>query len=189
MSDGPHRSLPMRPGWKRVAERGANIAFPLDEVRTAIASALERDCRYEMTTEFLEAVRAFCRHQEGSLFKDAVGSEIEALRSVAGFGMGRTFLDNVAPLSAQGIAGLDALVQALTYRLADRTARNARQIEEHYCRNATQPKLQTVRSRVEQAIGGAPFEAIARRVLDLNTGRPVHSEIKQRGLDDGVRLL
>ncbi len=27
MSDGPHRSLPMRPGWKRVAERAYNPNF------------------------------------------------------------------------------------------------------------------------------------------------------------------
>ena len=43
MSDGPHRSLPMRQGWKRVAERGANDNFTTEQIAAAIVPALEQD--------------------------------------------------------------------------------------------------------------------------------------------------
>jgi hypothetical protein len=49
MSDGPHRSLPMRRGWKRVAERGDKRAYASEEVSEAIIVALEQDCRQEMS--------------------------------------------------------------------------------------------------------------------------------------------
>ena len=48
MSDGPHRSLPMKKGWQHVAERADNRAFGADEISTAMIPALERDCRDEM---------------------------------------------------------------------------------------------------------------------------------------------
>jgi hypothetical protein len=52
MSDGPHRSLPMRLGWKRVAECGDNRAFVSEEVSEAIVPALEQDCHAEMAEPF-----------------------------------------------------------------------------------------------------------------------------------------
>lgn len=42
MSDGPHRSLPMRPGWKKVAEYAANKTSR-DQVRDAVEAAVEKD--------------------------------------------------------------------------------------------------------------------------------------------------
>ncbi|MCY4635508.1 MAG: hypothetical protein OXG04_13560 [Acidobacteria bacterium] len=41
LSDGPHRSLNMRRGWKRLAERAANAAFDDNERRDALAGALQ----------------------------------------------------------------------------------------------------------------------------------------------------
>lgn len=42
MSDGPHRSLRMKRGWQRVAERADNGAFGVDEISNAVIPALER---------------------------------------------------------------------------------------------------------------------------------------------------
>ncbi len=36
MSDGPHRSLPMRNGWRKLAERAANTNFEPTEISEAI---------------------------------------------------------------------------------------------------------------------------------------------------------
>ena len=41
MSDGPHRSLPMRRGWKHVAERGDKPAFTTEDIAEAIVPALD----------------------------------------------------------------------------------------------------------------------------------------------------
>jgi hypothetical protein len=189
MSDGPHRSLPMSLGWRRVAaERGYNSAFAPDEISKALIPALEQACRDEMSTEFLGRVCALYRHQDASLFKEHPGSQLEALRSAAGCGIGRTVLDNVIQISASGDVGLDALANAMTAALIDRAARAARQIEEHCCRKSPEPRAHNTRARIEQAIGATPIEALARQILKLDARRPARPPLKQHGLDDGVSL-
>ena len=69
MSDGPHRSLPMRRPWKTVAECADTPAFEVEEIREAIVPALEHDCRREMRREFLDGLCRVCSDQEASLFK------------------------------------------------------------------------------------------------------------------------
>ena len=49
MSDGPHRSLPMRPRWKKVAEYAGNEAFPLEDICDAIVVAVEWDWRKDVS--------------------------------------------------------------------------------------------------------------------------------------------
>ena len=189
MSDGPHRSLPMRPGWKRVAEYGDNRAFAPQEVCNAIPAALEEDCRAEMAPRFLDAYCDVFRNQESSLFKDQVAPQLEALRGLAGLGMGRVVLDHAIQLCESGETGTNAAVKAVADALTDRAARGARQVEEHYCRESTQPRADHVRSRIEEGIGssGAGIETLARKVLKLDAGSPTRPA-KQQGLDDGVRL-
>ncbi len=185
MSDGPHRSLPMRLGWKRVAECGDNRAFAPDEVGHAIIPALEQDCRGELTPQFIDAFCALYR----SLFKDQLGPELEALRPVAGSGIGRVVLDHAMQLAACGETGVDAPVKAMTNALTDRAARGARQVEEHYCRESTEPRAQRVRARIEEAIGnnGAAIDGLSRKILKIDSG-PSAQPAKQQGLDDGVRF-
>jgi hypothetical protein len=125
MSDGPHRSLPMRPGWKRVAEYGDNRAFAPQEVCNAIPAALEEDCRAEMAPRFLDAYCDVFRNQESSLFKDQVAPQLEALRGLAGLGMGRVVLDHAIQLCESGETGTNAAVKAVADALTDR-AREAR---------------------------------------------------------------
>lgn len=188
MSDGPHRSLPMPPGWKRVAERAANAAFSSDEISKAIIPALVRDCRAEMSTELIEGVRTLWEDQEASLFKDDVRPRLESLRGAAGCGIGRTLLENVIQLTPQGAIEFDTLAKAMTAALIDHAARGARQIEEHYCRKSTAPRAQNTRGRIEQSIAVSPIEALARQVLKLEAPGPARSTLRQQGLDDGVRL-
>ena len=62
MSDGPHRSLPMRRGWKLVTERSGKRAYASEEISDAILVALEQDCRTEMPAPFIDAAwRIFLR--------------------------------------------------------------------------------------------------------------------------------
>src|SRR6266850_1284782 len=102
MSDGPHRSLPMRPAWRRVAERGDKRAFTLEEISQALAP---------------------------SLFRDDVATRMEALRPQAGAGIGRAVLDNVGLLSAADADGFAVVQEALKAALIDRANRGARQVE------------------------------------------------------------
>jgi hypothetical protein len=178
----------MPPGWKRVAERGANAAFSSDEISRAIIPALEQDCRAEMSSELIDGVRTLFENQEATLFKDDVRPQLEALKRAAGCGIGRNLLDNVIQLSPHGAAEFDTLARAMTAALIDRAARGARQVEEHYCRKSTAPRAYNTRARIEQSIAESPIEALARQVLKLEVPSSARSTLRQQGLDDGVKL-
>jgi hypothetical protein len=189
MSDGPYKSLPMRPGWKRVAECSDNQAFTPDEIVTSIVFALEKDCRQELPDNFLRGLKDVCREQDGSLFKDQMGPQLEGLRNVAGQGMGRMVLEYSILLSENGERGTAIAEKALELAFTDRAARGMRQVEEHYCRESHHSHAHRVRSRIEEAIGksSAGVNALARKMLDGGPG-PALPSVKRLGLDDGVSL-
>ena len=187
MSDGPHRSLPMRRGWKRVAESADNQAFGTDEIRDAILPALEEDCRGEISPEFFGSLRRVCADQETLLFKTDVAPSLEALRNAAGAGLARAVLNYALQQAARGNSPEDIPESALKDALMDRAARGARQVEEHYCRESTNPRANRVRERIEQAIGSADIGGVARRILDPGAKSETQAPRRQ-GLDDGVKL-
>lgn len=186
MSDGPHRSLPMRPAWRRVAERGDKRAFSAEEISQALSPALEQDCRDDMSPEFLSGIRRVV--EEPSLFKDDVAARLDALRPHAGSGIGRVVLDNVGLLAAAEADGFAVVQEAVKAALMDRANRGARQAEEHYLRESSAPRANNLRGRLEEGIGCTDFDAVAARVLNVDPKRPPSAPLKQKGLDDGVSL-
>lgn len=187
MSDGPHRSLPMRKGWKRVAESADNEAFSAAEVREAIVPALEEDCR-EISREFIRGLRKVSLEQEGSLFKSDPTPSLEGLRDLASAGLARVVFDYAIKHAANGQAAKDIAQKAMTDALVDRAARGMRQVEEHYCRESTAPRANQVRERIEKAIGGANIGGLAKRILEPDSNGAASPAPKRDGLDDGVEL-
>lgn len=49
MSDGPHRSLPMRKPWRELAMRGDKAAYSASEVAEAATNALASDFKMEVS--------------------------------------------------------------------------------------------------------------------------------------------
>jgi hypothetical protein len=80
------------------------------------------------------------------------------------------------------------MVQALTNALNDHAARGARQVEEHYCREATTPRAKKVRARIEQGISEANLKGLARTILGIDPRPSPRSISRKKGLDDGVKL-
>ncbi len=187
MSDGPHRSLPMRKGWKRVAESADNQAFGTDEIRDAILPALEEDCRGEISPEFFTNLRRVCADQEASLFKNDVAPSLEGLGNAAGAGLARAVLNYALQQAALGNSPKDIPERALKDALIDRAAKGARQVEEHFCRESTTPRANKVRERIEQAISSADIGGVARRILEPESKSETQAP-KRKGLDDGVKL-
>jgi hypothetical protein len=56
MSDGPHRSLKMRPGWKKVAKFADMRAATPDEVGHAVAAAFSDDWRADVPANVAECI-------------------------------------------------------------------------------------------------------------------------------------
>lgn len=181
MSDGPHRSLPMRPHWKRVAERADNRNFTVAAVNDALLPTLSEECRIELSADFIGSFAGIY----GTLFKQDIETQLEGLRSEAGMGLGRTVLDYALQLAASGETGPDAASKALAAALADRSVRCARQIEEHYCRESNEPRALNVRQRIEQALSSG-MDGLARQILKLQPRSVGRTPRKQQGLDDGV---
>ena len=186
MSDGPHRSLPMRPGWKKVAEYAGNEAFTSKDVCDAIVAALEQDWRKDISPGFVGCIQDVLRG--ATLFSEDSLRALEDLRpSVAGCTMGNALLDYVAYTVSDGKSGDAALQEAVTRTLTDWSARCARQVEEHYLRESSAANTKNVRSRIEEGIQKAPFTALASRLLDPESTPALRLE-KHDGLDDGVPL-
>lgn len=186
MSDGPHKTLPMKRAWKRVAERADNRAFSVEQVTAAIAPALEQDCRADIDPQFIRDIRAALDDSNGYLFKVDVKSLMDRFRSEAASGMDRAILDNVCAISSEDAAGIDILLKAVEGVVGDRAARNARQVEEHYLRRSSTSRAGHVRDKLEEAIANTNIGEIAARVL--NGTQTSHAPLKQSRLDDGVEL-
>lgn len=186
MSDGPYRSLPMRPGWKRVADYADNETIARDEVEAAIESAVEKDWRKDTPRGLISSIREVLGGT--TLFREDTLHSIEDLRqTVAGYAMGNALLDHLACAIGGGMTGDTALREAIVHTSVDQSARCTRQIEEHYLRKSTTENSQYVRKRIEEAIQGMDFNSLVGRIVEP-VSRRVPSMQKKDGLDDGARL-
>jgi hypothetical protein len=188
MSDGPHKSLPMRAGWKKFAERADKAAFEPDQVAQAAIPALEGDWEEEVAPHLAALRNVLGDNRQRSLFGNANTAELEAMKRLnPGNSLWRAVVDDVARAVAAGRTGEQALLEGAANALLDRGARGARQVEEHYLRRTDETRARGVRARIETGISRAPIEAMARRVLGMTAGEKQQSQ-KLQGLDDGVRL-
>jgi hypothetical protein len=190
MSDGPHRSLPMKPKWRSVAERAWNGAFGIHEISAAMMPALRGDCQDEIPPRLVDGLLKIVDRQEGLLFKDVGAADLEALRSEAGTGMGRHALDNLIRLSKQEQLNVLTLAKAFDSTFLDRLAKTNRQMEEHTLRNAPVSRTNQLRSRLEQAASHAKtlISGLTRQILKLDNNRPARLTSKRDGLDDGPSI-
>src|SRR5262249_16974239 len=120
MSDGPHKSLPMCPGWKRVAKRGDKCAFATDDIAAALIPALQHDCNAETSPVFLNGLVGMCRDHESSLFPETLPNQLEGLRALAGTGIGRVILDEAMRCAAAGETGINVAITGVRNALTDR---------------------------------------------------------------------
>src|SRR5215211_7168965 len=149
MSDGPHRTLPLRHAWKQLAKRADRWAYENQDVVDAICPALERDCAWELPKEFTRELHAACAEEEPSLFGPGLPDLDELRRAGAGRGtLGNTIADFAAQALLDGRSGADAVRQALHDALLDRLVRNERQIEEHFHREASPRRGLDIRARL-----------------------------------------
>jgi hypothetical protein len=186
MSDGPHRTLNLRQQWKQLLQRAHQRAFDSQDIIEAICPALERDCAWELPNGYVPALRAFCMHDEPSLFGEG---ELDRLkRLAAGRGtLGGVVADCVAQALADGLVGEAALEKGLQQGLTDRLIRNALQMEEHMLRETGARRASEVRGHLANAMQQAPVSALATKLAtqaaSANAAPPKHG-----GLDDGVGL-
>ena len=191
MSDGPHRTLPMRRPWRAVCEIADNAAHALDEVVERIAPALAADARGEISDGFQRQLsRALHVGDTQPVLFDDARQTVAALRARAGSPMEAGLADAIDDALRAGATGLDALRSGMVVALEDRGLAAVRHVEEHYLREVPQKRAVHVRERLEAGLLGAR-EAVARLAEDLVTGASAHTRttiVDRSGLDDGVSL-
>lgn len=189
MSDGPHRSLPLRPGWQKVAEAADNEAAGADEIAEKIPAALKQDWNQEVTDRLIREISRVLTDEQGSLFSGDRMKKLEALRpEAAGAALGGTLLDHAIEIAASDSAGIEAVADAIEGALMDRAVNSSRQVEEHYHREVSRERSDNVRGRIEDGIQKAPVRTLARELAGDKEAAGVASPQKKSGLDDGVEL-
>lgn len=187
MSDGPHRSLPLRRPWKILAERAARDAYSFNEVGEAVAHALK--------SEFLEApLREICNILDGkgqaNLFTDNRIDRLEQLRDTwRGSAASNTLLDCAVDVVNSGLMGKPAQIAVLKDALAGYLLSANRSIEEHYLRKAGSKDASFVRGRLDVAYQHCNFNGIANEMLIARgTPSPVKNLPRNFGIDAGPPL-
>ena len=189
MSDGPHRTLPMRKGWKELARRADRRAFDVDDMCDALIPALADDWKHEVGADVLKTLHAIVGDSpQQSLFVEPIIAQLEALRPDAiSSPMTRSLVDCLIVAHLDGHSGAAAMLKATQDVLTERALGGARQTEEHYLRDPRHGGASFVRGRIEQAIEKAAIGSLAQslcRAPRISVPRvTVHD-----GLDEGVRL-
>lgn len=189
MSDGPHRTLNMRKGWREVAKRAGNNAYVPDEICQQLPAALGQDWRAEVPAKLVAGLReALGDGRQGGLFVDDRRERIDALRSLAaGFPLGGVLVHCAILVAAEGGQGPAALLEAARSALVDRATCGARQVEEHYLRVARGP-AKNIRQKLETPVNSCDFTKLAMQLLGTDPA-PIQRHLpKQTSLDDGPRL-
>lgn len=189
MSDGPYKSLPMKPRWRRAAKCAYKEAFSLDEVVERVTRASHADWRAEVRQALIISVGAVVAPLgQQALFADQVLSDLAALRRDCASPLEALFIRSAIDAVATGRTGGDAVQFAAEEALCDRLFCNYRQVEEHVRRDDSAGNAQFVRDRFEAAHKQIDLSGLARAAL--KTGEPLTRRTRAQftDLDAGVPL-
>ena len=185
MSDGPHRSLPMRQHWKDLAKRAANPAYSPDEVSEALLPPLRREFREAPLSE----IRGILGDgKQDSLFKGDRSARLDAARQLCrGSVAGNTLIDCAIEAAANGMTGDIAFREALENALEAHARGGCHQIEEHHHRKEPH-STSNVRDRLRTARSLCSYAALASALM---SGKPLDGNIrlpKRTGINEGPPL-
>ena len=185
MSDGPWKSLPMRPHWKQVAKQAENEAFSLEELSKALFVALLKEAE-ELP---LDAVwRAVMPNDQGDLFGPDLDRKIKALeRDHAGSKLVQKLLNCLRYQKAMGSSGREMAVSAVADTLDECAHDHLRAVLEHYYRKSHSPTV-AVRSRLDSARDLCDFQRLASGLAPFGSPASSPSPARRFGLDDGPSL-
>jgi hypothetical protein len=189
MSDGPHKSLNMRRGWKRFSKRADEKAFSPSEVCEAIPVALIQDWRAEIAQGLPRQIQAILSDNQTSMFGDQRIEKLDALKGEnSGHPLANTLIDCAIQAANNGKSGEEAMTEATSAALMDRADRGKRQVEEHYRRESTLGRAQNVRERMNEGISLTDFTQLSRSFLGTGDRSLLKMPEKQTGIDVGAPM-
>lgn len=186
MSDGPHRSLPLRRAWKKVCEIADGRAHALEEVAERIPVALAADASNEIGPGLLKSLRLILAPEHPELIDDA-HQRVSALRPHAASVMEIDLVDAVSDALRDGLPRAEAFQVAAEVVLEERVHSAKRSVIEHYLRKAPKERAAHVERRVTEAIAKASgsLKALATALATGSVRRAAPQVADRSGLDDG----
>ena len=189
MSDGPHRSLPLRRAWKELAKRGDKGAYDQEQVSEAAKQALTSDFKNEVAWPLINALKNVFDRRDNSLGLPEIAfqqlADAKALARGSVFGMNAIAWSE--QLVREGRLDAEAVYDAVGLAAKDRGFANARSVEEHYLRESNKRRADHVRARVTSAISGMSEGTLGKALVEPQpTATP--SRRKRDELDEGVPL-
>lgn len=189
MSDGPHRSLPLRKAWKELAKRGDQGIYDAEQVAEAAAGALASDFKNEIKWSLVDALKSIFSGRDNSLGLPEIAlQELEEAKSLAA---GSVFGTNAVAWSIElineGRFGLDAFHEAIGLAAKMRGFANVRQVEEHYLRESNQRRADHVSARLSSAISNFSEGRLGAMLVSPESDGARRSK-KKTHLDEGVPL-
>lgn len=190
MSDGPHRSLPLRAAWKRVCEVAGNTAHGVEEVAERLVPAIRADIVHEIGETFVAQIRKVLTPDlaQPGLFDDA-SERLAALRRGPCSIFQSDLLDSVDDAMRDGHSGLTALEAGALTAIEIRVRATINSVVEHYLRRAPHETAAAVGRRLAAGLQAAKAEVDA-LASSLSAGRLVRAAAapSHRDLEDGPTL-
>lgn len=189
MSDGPHRSLPLRPRWKRVAECADKDVFSEDTARQWLDAAIHADFSAEVPDQLIKGLRAiFCESDQAS-FLPVSCDDVENLRVLTnGTPLANLVVDCAAAAASAGQVGEAALDTAMTDAVQELVERNRRGMEEHYRRESGPRRSGHFKDRINSIQNGHSASGVVKQIMSGAKARVTRRPPKQSGIEDGVPL-
>lgn len=186
MSDGPWKSLPMRPHWKQVARRAESGASSQDELFDAFQAALLKDAE-ELPVEAVR--RAVGPEDQGALFPPDLSTLLDALgRDHPGSKPVDTLVTSIRDPDSVKSSPTEMVVSAVADTLVEIARDHTRAVAEHYHRKSRSSKVPIDR-RLTTVLGMCDFRELASRVVaQSGTSGSSPGPAKRSGLDDGPLL-
>ncbi len=189
MSDGPHRSLPMRRPWKELAKRGDQDVYDAVQVAEAATLALASDFKNEVSWSLINALKSIfaCDDNSLGLLEIALQQLEQARVKFAGSVFGRNAIEWSIELVHEGRLEPDAVYEAIGLAAKERGYANTRAIQEHVLRKTNQLRAESVASRLESAISGLSEVELGTKLIDRQAS--INGRLKKSiSLDEGVPL-
>ncbi len=189
MSDGPHRSLPLRHHWKMVAESAAKDVYSSGEVVERLSHAVKCD----LSPAVLDAVMRLLigSTNQGTLFNEVDGKAIAALEKLRancrGASADNALIDNaiVALTTLHSEAICETVVEATCENIVSNCLRS---IEEHYLREAPD-NARFIRARLATARAQFDMKGLTSELITPKTSWRRNLQLPKRGgIDEGPRL-
>lgn len=189
MSDGPHRSLPLRRAWKKVCEIADGRAHALEEVVEKIPAALAADAKGEIGEGLLKNLRRILVPEQPQLIDDAA-QQVAALRAQAASVMEIDLVEAVGDALRDGKRGGEALQSGAEAVFEERGQAVTRSVVEHYLRRSPQARAAYVEQRVSDAIrqAGDRVRNVAAGLVAGTMKSALPKSVTRSGLDDGPSL-